>query len=85
MSLILGLIDAIKSAFSFLSSRTQTEERIAQYVIREHHRGRPLQAVLEDHYVTNRLSAEQTKRLLDRPDVLHALGENLINETKSTL
>jgi hypothetical protein len=81
----LGLIDAIKSAFSFLSSRTQSEERIAQYVIREHHRGRPLQDILEDHYVTNRLSAEQTKRLLDRPDLLHALGENLVNETKSTL
>lgn len=81
----MGLIDAIKSAFSFLSSRTQSEERIAQYVIREHHRGRPLQDILEDHYVTNRLSAEQTKRLLDRPDMLHALGENLVNETKSTL
>jgi hypothetical protein len=35
--------------------------------------------------VTNRLSGEQVKRLLDRPDVLHALGENLVNETKSTL
>lgn len=81
----MGLIDAIKSAFSFLSSRTQSEERIAQYVIREHHRGRPLQDILEDHYVTNRLSAEQTKRLLDRPDMLHALGENLVNETKSAL
>lgn len=81
----MGLVDAIKSAFSFLSSRTQSEERIAQYVIREHHRGRPLQDILEDHYVTNRLSAEQTKRLLDRPDMLHALGENLVNETKSTL
>ena len=81
----MGLIDALKSAFSFLSSRTQSEERIAQYVIREHHRGRPLQDILEDHYVTNRLSAEQTKRLLDRPDMLHALGENLVNETKSTL
>ena len=81
----MGLIDAIKGAFSFLSSRTQTEERIAQYVIREHHRGRPLQDILEDHYVTNRLSAEQIKRLLDRPDVLHALGEGLVNETKSTL
>ena len=78
-------MDAIKGAFSFLSSRTQTEERIAQYVIREHHRGRPLHDVLEDHYVTNRLSAEQIKRLLDRPDVLHALGEGLVNETKSTL
>ena len=81
----MGLVDAIKGAFSFLSSRTQTEERIAQYVIREHHRGRPLHDVLEDHYVTNRLSAEQIKRLLDRPDVLHALGEGLVNETKSTL
>jgi hypothetical protein len=81
----LGLIDAIKSAFSFLSSRTQSEERIAQYVIREHHRGRPLQEILDDHYVTNRLTAEQIKRLLDRPDLLHSLGENLVNEAKSQI
>ena len=81
----MGLVDAIKGAFSFLSSRSQGEERVAQYVIREHHRGRPLHDVLEDHYVTNRLSAEQIKRLLDRPDVLHALGDNLVNETKTQL
>jgi hypothetical protein len=81
----LGLVDAIKSAFSFLSSRTQSEERIAQYVIREHHRGRPLQEILDDHYVTNRLTAEQIKRLLDRPDLLHSLGENLVNEAKSQI
>ncbi len=81
----MGLVDAIKSAFSFLSSRTQSEERIAQYVIREHHRGRPLHDILEDHYVTNRLTAEQIKRLLDRPDLLHALGEGPVSETKSTL
>jgi hypothetical protein len=80
-----GLVDAIKGAFSFLSSRSQSEERIAQYVIREHNRGRPVREILEDHYVTNRLSAEQVKRLLDRPDVLHALGENLVNETKTAL
>ena len=54
-------------------------------MIREHHRGRPLNDILEDHYVTNRLSAEQVKRLLDRPDVLHALGEGLVNETKNRL
>ena len=81
----MGLVDAIKSAFSFLSSRTQSEERLAQYVIREPHRGRPLHDILEDHYVTNRLTAEQIKRLLDRPDLLHALGEGLVSETKSTL
>jgi len=81
----MGLVDAIKGAFSFLSSRTQSEERVAQYVIREHARGRPLSEVIQDHYVTNRLTAEQIKRLLDRPDVLHALGESLVNETKTTL
>jgi hypothetical protein len=80
-----GLVDAIKSAFSFLSSRTQSEERIAQYVIREHHRGRSLHDILEDHYVTNRLTSDQIKRLLDRPDLLHALGEGPVNETKSAL
>jgi hypothetical protein len=80
-----GLVDAIKGAFSFLGSRSQSEERMAQYVIREHHRGRPLRDVLEDHYVTNRFSAEQIRRLLDRPDVVHALGESLVNETKSSL
>jgi hypothetical protein len=81
----MSLRDAIKGAFSFLGSRSQTEERIAQYVIREHHRGRPVHDILEDHYVTNRCTPEQVKRLLDRPDVLHALGENLVSETKTEL
>jgi hypothetical protein len=81
----MGLVDAIKGAFSFLASRSQTEERIAQYVIREHHRGRPVSEILGDHYVTNRCTPEQVKRLLDRPEVLHALGEDLVAETKSAL
>lgn len=81
----MSLVDAIKGAFSFLGSRSQSEERMAQYVIREHHRGRPLHDILEDHYVTNRFSAEQIRRLLDRPDVVHALGESLVNETKTQL
>lgn len=79
----MGIADAVKGAFSFLSSRSQNEERIAQYVIREHHRGRPLSEILDDHYVTNRCSAEQVDRLLDRPDVLHALGEDLVTSAKS--
>jgi hypothetical protein len=81
----MGLVDAIKGAFSFLGSRSQTEERIGQYVIREHHRGRPLHEILEDHYVTNRCTPEQIRRLLDRPDVLHALGEDLVARAKNEL
>ena len=69
--------------FSFLSSRSQGEERIAQYVIREHHRGRPLADVLKDHYVTNRCTPEQVRRLLDRPDVVHALGDDVVSDAKA--
>ena len=81
----MGLVDAIRGAFSFLSSRSQNEERIAQYVIREHHRGRPLSEILDDHYVTNRLSPEQIHRLLDRPEVIHALGEDLVAQTRALI
>jgi hypothetical protein len=80
-----GLVDAIRGAFSFLSTRSQAEERIAQYIIREHHRGRPLAEVLNDHYVTNRMSPEQVRRLLDRPEVIHELGDDLITDVRRDL
>jgi hypothetical protein len=80
-----GLVDAIRGAFSFLGTRSQAEERVAQYVIREHHRGRPLREILADHYVTNRCSPEQIRRLLDSPDVLHAIGEDVVARTKTAL
>ena len=81
----MGIVDAIRGAFSFLSTRSQAEERIAQYVIREHHRGRPLVEILDDHYVTNRLTPEQIKRLLDRPELVHELGEDLVTAARSGL
>jgi hypothetical protein len=71
-----GLLDSIRGAFSFLGTRSRNEDRMAEYVIREHRRGRPLQEILQDHYVTNRFTPEQIKRLLDRPEVVHALGEH---------
>lgn len=81
----MGFVDAIRGAFSFLSARSQAEERIAQYIIREHHRGRPLSEILQDHYVTNRMSTEQVHRLLDRPEVIHELGEDLVTDARAGL
>lgn len=71
-------MELIRGAFSFLASRSQTEERLAQYVIREHRRGRPLEEIVRDNYVTNRTTPEQIKRLLDRPEVIHAIGEDVV-------
>lgn len=81
----MGLSNAIRGAFSFLGSRSQTEERMAQHVIREHHRGRPVEEILHDHYVTNRCTPEQIRRMLERPEVLHALGEDVAERAKAAL
>ena len=73
----MGLAESLKGVFSFLTTRGRSEDRIAEYVIREHRRGRPLQEILQDRYVTNRCSPEQIRRLLDRPEVVHALGDDV--------
>ena len=64
-----------KNLFSFLFQRSSAEDRVATYVIREHQRGRALTEVLADSYVQNRLTPEQQKRLLDRPEIVRVVGE----------
>jgi hypothetical protein len=70
--------DILKSPFAFLFQRPQKEELVAEYVVREHHSGRTLNDILEDAYVTNRLNKDEVGRVLDRPEVIHALGEDVI-------
>jgi hypothetical protein len=79
----MALRDLFRNPFSFLFARSQNEDRIAQYVIREHHRGRSLREILEDNYVKNRCSPEQIHRLLDRPEVIHALGEDVVARARA--
>ena len=77
---------ALKDMFSFLFQRSSQEERVAQYVIREHDRGRSLQEILEDKYVVNRLqSPDQRARLLDRPEIIQAVGHDMTEAAKSAL
>ena len=76
---------ALRDLFSFLFQRSTQEERVAQYVIREHDRGRTLAEILEDKYVVNRLSPEQRKRLLDRPEVVQAVGRDTAEAAKAAV
>ena len=68
----------IRAPLSFLFPRSRREEVCAEHLIREHHRGRSLADILKDTYITNRLSPDQVRRLLDRPDVLHAFGDDIV-------
>ncbi len=75
----------LRSPFSFLFARSSAEDRVAAYVVREHSRGRGLSEILEDRYVQNRLTVEQQRRLLDRPEVVHALGDDAVEQTRREL
>ena len=52
------------------------EEALAAYVMREHKQGRSLDEILDDPYLKNRASEEQRLRLLERPEVIRAVGED---------
>jgi hypothetical protein len=68
----------LRNPFSFLFAGSQKEDRIAAYVIREHERGRPLSEILDDPYVRNRCTPQEVARLLERPEVVHALGASTV-------
>jgi hypothetical protein len=72
------LSEFFSNPFSFLSARSSGEDRLATYVIREHERGRALGEILDDPYVRNRAHPQEIARLLDRPEVVHAIGESAV-------
>ena len=79
------LSSLLRSPFSFLFSGSSGEDRVAAYVIREHSRDRGLAEILQDRYVQNRLDTQQQRRLLDRPEVVHALGDETVEATRREL
>jgi hypothetical protein len=78
-------VAVFKNLYSFLFQRSSTEEHVARYVIREHERGRSLNEVLEDKYVQNRLTSEQQRRLLDRPEIIEAFSHDVLDAAKAAI
>ena len=75
----------LRSPLSFLFAGSSKEERIAAYIIREHERGRRLSEIVEDPYIRNRATERELARLLERPEVVEALGRAAVAETKQEL
>ncbi len=76
--------DSLRDTFSFLFTRPRREQAVVQYVLREHHRGRSLTEILQDNYVTNRCSTDEIDRLLENPELVHALGEDIVSSARAT-
>jgi hypothetical protein len=52
------------------------DESLAAYIVREHRLGRSVEDILNDPYLKNRCTDEQRLRLLERPEVIRAIGED---------
>jgi len=72
--------DYVRSVFSRGPDRL---DRLSTYVIREHRSGRPLADILDDPYIRNRTTSQERDRLLDKPEVIHALGEGAIESARA--
>ena len=73
----MGLRDFLRNPFSFMGTRSTGEDRIAVYILREHERGRALSEILEDPYVRNRTTPREQQRILERPEIIQALGDDI--------
>jgi len=73
-----------RNPFAMLFARSSREDRLAAYVIREHKLGRTLQDILDDPYVRNRSTELERERLFERPDVIHAVGEDTAHATSES-
>ena len=72
-----------RNPFSFLFTTSSQEDRVAAYLIREHERGRSLAEILEDPYVRNRTTPPERERLLDRPELIRALGDDVVTAARA--
>ena len=75
----------LRSPLSFFFAPSRREDYAAAYLLREHARGRSIGEIFADHYIRNRLSQVQEMRLLDRPELIHALGQDVIEAERRML
>ena len=61
------------------------EERIVNYVIRELKNGRRLQSILRDPYIKNRLSKEEITHILENPELIATLEEEINKSFKEQM
>ena len=68
-----------------LSGGQAAEDALVRYVVRELELGRPLAEVFEDPYVTNRASATERMRLMERREVIDAVGDEVLEGLRGQL
>ena len=74
-----------RNPFSFLFATTKRDQYLERCVLREYRRGRPFAEILEDPYIRAWSTPEERARLLERPNVVSAIGEQARADLRATL
>ena len=85
MNALSSLLKNMLSPFGFLFAKSSSEDRVAAYIIREHDRGKAIDDILDDPYVRNRMSVQDVARVVERPDVLRAIGDDMVEAARAAL
>jgi hypothetical protein len=75
----------LTNPFRFLFATTRREQYVERYVLREHGKGRSFAEILDDPYVQAWSTAEERARLVERPNVVAALGENALADLRAAV
>lgn len=75
----------MRNPFKSLFGTSRREQYVERYVLREHRKGRPFAEILGDPYVLAWSTPDERARLLERPNVVAALGDRAIADLRAAL
>lgn len=78
----MGIADEVAK---LVGNESAKHKRLVEYVVRQSTTGRNLSEVLEDPYVTNRLSPLERRALLEEPEVIEAVSIEVLAEMRGAL
>lgn len=78
----MGLQDEVRK---LVTSESAIHKRLIDYVVRQLGAGRDLRDVLDDPYVTNRISTVDRLALLEEPAVVEAAGDEVRQRLRADL
>ena len=76
---------AWRNPFKSLFAPTRREQYVERYILREHRKGRAFAEILEDPYVRAWSTPAERARLLERPKLVAALGDDAIADLKAAI
>jgi hypothetical protein len=74
-----------RNPFKSLFGTSRREQYLERYVLREHRKGRALAEILEDPYLRAWSTPAERARLLERPNVVAAIGDQAIADLRRTI